>query len=891
MSSPIPPRLPSAASLRSLAGNRRLSNSSTRASTSTPHPSVRAGRQTPATQSTSHSRSGSRSVTSPSRPSGHRRNASTASGRRSAAASSVWGSDGHQVICAISEARGVSPSVGLAFINTTTNEAVLCQICDSQFYVKTVHKIQIYGPSVILMVNTAFPPHPKSNLLSILEGGLQGTSIEALDRKYWSETSGLEFIQTLSFREDLDAIKVATQGNYYATCSFAAAVKYMKLACHLTIMSHSLRLSYQPSENTMMIDISTIHSLELIQNIQNAMSKDCLYGLLNETVTPMGSRMLRSSILQPSTQVDGTLTPRYDALDELAVKEDMFFEIRKALKGFTDAEKLLTKLVIIPEGASIYASEQAINHVLMIKVFVLAISTLHEALREADTKLLCRIRTICRPELIQPVIEMIKETINEDVTFMKLPIDMWHQRTYAVKSGVNGLLDVARQTYKEGTDDVHQHVDDINKEFEISLDIKFDQYRKYWLRLRECDVENRDLPDILINRVRKGAYFECQTLTLVQLNTRITDSHNEAVMLSDRVIHDLLDSIREHIPNLFRVCESIALLDMISSFGQSVTVRDYIRPEVGSVLALKAARHPIYENLMQQEFTPNDVFANEQHRFQIITGCNMSGKSTYIRMVALLQVMAQIGCFVPAEYASFPIIDRLFVRMSTDDSIEANMSTFSIEMREMAFILRNINKQSLAVIDELGRGTSTRDGLAIAVAISEALLQSGAFVWFATHFEQLTAVLGSRPGVLNLHLETEVSQGHDQETPKMTMLHKVNSGPAQEEHYGINLARTIGFPEQFIEVAHEVSSTLKKQIEEKKRTSQSRQLSLRRKLILNLNESLLQLRSSDMDDAALGSYLKQLQGEFVLRMDDISQNGRASYGDDTESVAEEMDSM
>ncbi|KAK7907967.1 hypothetical protein PG985_015270 [Apiospora marii] len=890
MSSPVPPRRPSTASLRSLAGNRRLTNSSARTSTSTPRPPVTAGRRTPAAQSTSRSRSGSRSVTSSSHPSGHRRNASTASGRRSCAVSSLWGSDGHQVICAVSEARGVSPSVGLAFINATTNEAVLSQICDSQFYVKTVHKIRLYGPSVILMVNTAFPPHPKSNLLSIVEGANHGTPVEALDRKYWSETLGLEFIQTLSFREDLDATKVAIQGNYYATCSFAAAVKYMRLACHLTIMPHSLRLSYQPSENTMMIDISTIQSLELIQNIQNSMSKDCLYGILNETSTPMGARMLRSNILQPSTQVNGTLTPRYDALDELAVKEDMFFEIRKALKGFADAEKLLTKLVIVPEGASIYESQQAINQVLMIKDFVVAISAVHEALEEAESVLLLRIQRICRPELIQPVLDMIKETINEDVTFMKLPIDMWHQRTYAVKSGVNGLLDVARQTYKEGTDDVHQHVEDINKEFELSLDIKFDQDRKYWLRLRECDIENRDAPDILINRVRKGGYLECQTLPLVQINTRITDSHNEAVMLSDRVIHDLLSSIRGHIPNLFRVCESVALLDMMSSFGQSVTVRDYIRPEVGSgVLALKTARHPIYEKLMQQEFTPNDVFANEQHRFQIITGCNMSGKSTYIRMVALLQVMAQIGCFVPAEYASFPIIRQLFVRMSTDDSIEANMSTFSIEMREMAFILRNINKNSMVVVDELGRGTSTRDGLAIAIAISEALLQSEAFVWFATHFEQLTAVLGSRPGVLNLHLETEVSHGNDQETPKMTMLYKVNSGPAQEVHYGINLASIIGFPEELIEVAECVSSSLKRQMEENKRTSQSRQLALRRKLMLNLNESLLQLRGSDMDDAALGSYLKQLQGEFVVRMDEIAQSGRASYDHDAESVAEEAE--
>jgi DNA mismatch repair protein MSH4 len=142
--------------------------------------------------------------------------------------------------------------------------------------------------------------------------------------------------------------------------------------------------------------------------------------------------------------------------------------------------------------------------------------------------------------------------------------------------------------------------------------------------------------------------------------------------------------------------------------------------------------------MMPQRFVPNDVYSNEQHRFQIVTGCNMSGKSTYIRMIPLLQIMAQIGCFIPAEYGSFPVIHQLFVRMSTDDSIEANMSTFSVEMREMAFILRNVNNKSLTIIDELGRGTSTRDGLAIALAISEALIQSNSLVWFATHFNQLS---------------------------------------------------------------------------------------------------------------------------------------------------------
>ncbi|KAI1452640.1 DNA mismatch repair protein-like protein MutS [Annulohypoxylon moriforme] len=852
-------------------------HSVSRTTSSTPHPqALHHALPRPSTstsQLTSTSYSGGRSATSisHSNPSRQHRHTSTALGRRSRAASSVWGSESHEIICAVTEARGVSPTVGLAFVNITTNEAILSQICDSQFYVKTVHKIQMYDPSTILIVKTAFPPHPKSSLLSIIEEELLDTTIEPLDRKYWSENAGLEFIQNLAFREDLEAIKVAIEGNFYATCSFAAAIRYIELSCHISIVSHSLRVSYRPSENTVMIDISTIHSLELIQNLQNAKSKDCLFGLLNETLTPMGLRMLRSNILQPSCQVDNTLVPRYDALDELTVKEDMFFEIRKALKGFVDMEKLLTTLVIVPNQSSIQSSVQAINNILSVKAFIIAIPSLYEALGAARSDLLIRIREICRPELTQPVADLIADRINADVTAAKSPLDMRNQRTYAVKSGVHGLLDVARQTYKEATEDVQQHVEEIGRDHDITIELKFDENRKFWLRLRQSDFEDKNIPEILINRVLKGNWIECQTLILVQLNHRITDSHNEAIMLSDKVVQELLDAIRTHVPNLFRVCESIALLDMIAGFGQSATTRDYIRPEIGKTLALKGARHPICERAYPDRFIPNDVFANEQHRFQIITGCNMSGKSTYIRMISLLQVMAQIGCFVPAQYAAFPVIQQLFVRMSTDDSIEANMSTFSLEMREMAFILRNVNERSLTIIDELGRGTSTRDGLAIALAISEALIQSNSLVWFATHFQQLAKVLGSRPGALNLHLATE-THDMDNGNAKMTMLYKITSGPMQEEHYGLNLARAIGFPERFIQTAEEVSNTLAETIERKKQDSQSRRLLRRRKLILNLHDTLRQLRESDMDDAALGSYLHRLQCEFVSRMNEIESD-------------------
>lgn len=267
-------------------------------------------------------------------------------------------------------------------------------------------------------------------------------------------------------------------------------------------------------------------------------------------------------------------------------------------------------------------------------------------------------------------------------------------------------------------------------------------------------------------------------------------------------------------------------------------------------------------------FVPNDYYSSEQHCFHIVTGCNMSGKSIYIRTVALLQIMAQVGCFVPAEFASFPVIHQLFARVSMDDRIEANLSSFSVEMREVAFILRNIDGRGMAIIDELGRGTSTRDGLAIAIAISEALVQKRASVWFATHFSDLARVLSDRPGVLNLHLASKNSITPDG-VPQITMLYKVMPGARDEEdHYGINLARALGFPECLIDKAEEIANDLRSKSKANRQGPETRRVLARRKLILNLHEALEQARDAGVD-GALGGYLRRLQGEFITRMEEI----------------------
>ena len=374
------------------------------------------------------------------------------------------------------------------------------------------------------------------------------------------------------------------------------------------------------------------------------------------------------------------------------------------------------------------------------------------------------------------------------------------------------------------------------------------------------ELEDRDLPGVFINSFKRKGVIECQTLDLVKLSQKIMDSHHEVLQMSDRLIQELIDNIREDVAPLFRISEGIAMLDMIASLAELVTAQEYRRPELTDTLAIRDGRHPIREKIHTEKFIPNDTYATQQSRFQIITGCNMSGKSTYIRSIALMQVMAQIGCFVPASYASFPLCRELFARVSMDDSIEANVSTFAAEMRETSFILRNVDRNSVVIIDELGRGTSTRDGLAIAIAIAEALIESRALVWFVTHFHDLAKFLAERSGVTNLHLEVNMSQAD-----RMMMLYKVSAGYVQEEHYGITMAKVAGLPPSVIESAEQISGTITQMRERKNRTSATVLKNRQKKLNFGLVEQLMQQRDGNMQGEQLWSWCRALQKEFVIR--------------------------
>lgn len=803
----------------------------------------------------------------------------------------------------MTESRGVSPTVGLAFINLDTGEAALSQISDSQTYVRTIHKLRVYSPSQILIPSTA--ANPPSKLFSLLmENEDINANVIPVDRRYYAESTGLEAIHQLAFTEDVEAIKISIGGNYFAVCCFAAvstlsiawrgvlttnkALKFIEFSLGKTFLRHSLRVKYEPSESTMMIDAATICSLELIQNLQNPKSKLCLYGLLNETLTPMGGRLLRSNILQPSTTME-TITKRYDAVEELTTKEELFYAVRQALKDFIDAEKLLTSLIVIPVKNHMALVQDAINQVLALKYFIQSIRSVCEALTGSRGDLLVGIQMNCASEQLDAIMVIINDTINEDTQYSKTPLDMRNQRTYAVKSGISGLLDVSRHAYKELTEDAYRMVEEICEEHGYKMELRFESSRQFFIRVPVGEVDERPLPCVFVNAVRKKNFVECSVLELMKLNQKVSTVHDEILGMSDTTVQALIAELRTRMSILFKCCESIAFLDLLAAFSHVATTHNYVRAQLSDTLAIQAGRHPIREAFHKQKYVPNDVFATQQTRFQIITGCNMSGKSTYIRSIALTCVMAQIGSFVPASYASFPMMHQLFARVNMDDSIEANVSTFASEMRETAFILRNIDRKSIAIVDELGRGTSTRDGLAIALAIAEALVDSRALVWFVTHFRDLATIMYERAGVVNLHLA--VDMGGDQSPDDMTMMYKIAEGPVQEQHYGLKLARVVPLPRRVFEIAEQVAEKLEIRSKKNKRTSMAVVCEKRRKLILSLREHLVQARNGVMEGEVLADWLRELQREFVVRMTAIeaeAEHASTASGDDDEPEAEDQ---
>ncbi|KAK3335859.1 muts domain V-domain-containing protein [Cercophora scortea] len=790
------------------------------------------------------------------------------------AKSTIGSEEEDPIICAIAESR-CSGLVAIAIINTVTGEVDITRILNEDKYTYRClfdHLARMpVAPQRFLVLKNIINDGSKSLLVPCLRNRYPDTPVEPFSREHWREIAGLSMVDHFAIRDHIKAVRSSLYKNFYAACAFAAVMAYVREEMK-------------------------------------------------------GRRLLRSTLLQPST--DKTeIDARYDAVEELSSHEDLLSDIQNDLKGLqridmthgqSNAREPLEEGVpdtsydgyLLPNHDELSIAERELNYVLMLKLYLRGVNALYKTLEAAgcNSDICDWVKRRCAPERLARVQRIIESGIEEDATYSSAPIDIRNNRLWAIKAGSNSVLEQARKQYKELLNDVHEHVESLNKRFNHYLgseaELCFDSDRRYHLRFRMADVERYlskymktvgkekfgemrpwtrlQIGEIsIINGVRSQSHYWFQTRRLIRKSRGTQLQADIALMQSDKIVLELKAKLRRYAGRIFEASEAIAMLDMICCFTQLSTTQNCIRPVIGDSLVLRAARNPILE-VRKTNFVPNQIYSGSRAgRFQIITGGNMSGKSTYIRTVALIQILAQMGCFVPAEYASVPICDQLFSRMSTEDRPESNLGTFGVEMREMDLILRQATDQSLVIIDELGRGTSSRDGLAIALSMAEKLIRAGPRVFFVTHFTKLTSLLNSPSNsrkVLNVHFEGQSVM--KDKIHQITLPHTLVSGPVKNEDYGLDLARRF-FPPRLIRNAEQVAQFLRQKQTIRSLGPDTREHQ-KNKILRVVPDILKQARGSSMTDSALASYLEKFRVELSVRMEvSDSQNDPKEAGEES----------
>lgn len=320
---------------------------------------------------------------------------------------------------------------------------------------------------------------------------------------------------------------------------------------------------------------------------------------------------------------------------------------------------------------------------------------------------------------------MIDSFLNEDISYSDKATIQHHQRFFAVKSGSDSLLEVARRTLKETQNDIYEYVSAWSQQADLHIDIKYQAKRGYYLSISKASLGGRSIESICSNYREGRNEVTFTTIDLIKLNARIKESMTEILLASQQALEMLFQCARGKIDVLYSLSEAIAECDFLCAIAEWTKEIGGVRPEFGDSLAVRNGRHPVLEaSENPRNIVPNDYFSCSGNSFTVVTGTNMSGKSTYSKQLILLSILAQIGTFIPADYASFPIYDRFLTRLGSDDELESNASSFKMEMREAAYILDSITDRSLVVIDEIGRGTGYTEGMSIALAICDEILKT-----------------------------------------------------------------------------------------------------------------------------------------------------------------------
>ncbi|KAL5005729.1 hypothetical protein ScPMuIL_016887 [Solemya velum] len=771
--------------------------------------------------------------------------------------SATPGDPNSSVIVAIVEGRGLAKGeVGMASLDLKSPILTLSQFSDTTTYVKTITKLQILQPLEIILPNTACENGTMTKLFKLLNDQYQHTNISTVQRKYFNETKGLQYVKQLCVAE-YNTVEMEVASRYYCLAAAAALMKYVEFIQNVVFAPASMKIVFKGSEHTTMIDAVTARNLELLQNLRDPKSDHSLFGILNFTKTAGGCRLLRANILQPPSDTE-TIMMRQGVVSELTEKEEIFYNLQSVIDRFLDISHLLSLCVQIPKQETVKTAESKISSIIYLKHVLELIEPLREALRDFENPLMkAYYRSLEDPRFCL-IMSKISSVINEDTRYKKGALNMRTQKCFAVKVS---LLDVARRTHTEIVDDITDLVKQLAEKHSLPLKATYNTARGFYIQLYSVGKEAPsadDLPGIFIKVTKYKSTYSFTTTDLIKLNDRIKESLQEIYLMTNIVVTELLNDIRDQIGCLYKLTECVSMLDMLVAFAHACTLGNYVKPEFTDTLAIKLGRHPILEKIAADSPVPNNTYASEDSNFLIITGPNMvRWKSTYLRQICLLQIMAQIGAFVPAEYASFRIADQIFSRIGSDDDMETNSSTFMLEMKEINYIIQNASDNSFIIVDELGRGTSTDEGIGICHAVCEYLLNLKAFTFFVTHFLDLTNLDSLYPNAENYYFEIQRSFSTDGNCEKVYYTHSLSKGRTEERYYGLQLAEVSTMPRAVIEKARELTAKI---TENKKKNQQMEGELARQRAVFKLANKLIQVaRNSRLDDESLKLYLKSLK--------------------------------
>ena len=569
--------------------------------------------------------------------------------------------------------------------------------------------------------------------------------------------------------------------------SAGAAMQYL-LETQKTDLTHINHIIPYLASRFMLLDSSTRRNLELTETLREKQKKGSLLWVLDKTKTAMGARRLRSDIEQPLINIDD-INARLDAVEQLCKNTVSRDEIREYLNPIYDMERLLGKVSYKsanPRDLLAFAnSMEMLPHIKTV-------------LKEFDCKLLSEIEQ--EMDGLEDLYHLIKDAICDDPPVMIREGGM-------IRTGFDKDIDMLRTAKTEGKTWLAKLEEEDRERTGIkNLKIKYNKVFGYYF---EVTNSYKDMvPDDYIRKQTLVNAERYMTPKLKELEDTILNAEDKLNTLEYDVFCKVRDDIAKELERIQKTAKAVARLDVFASLSVVAEQNHYVRPALNEkgVIDIKDGRHPVVEKMIDHDmFVANDTYLNNSnHCIAVITGPNMAGKSTYMRQSALIVLMAQLGSFVPAKSANIGIVDRIFTRVGASDDLASGQSTFMVEMNEVANILRNATSKSLLVLDEIGRGTSTFDGLSIAWAVIEHISNKkllGAKTLFATHYHELTELEGKMNNVNNYCIAVK-EKGDD-----IVFLRKIIKGGA-DRSYGIQVAKLAGIPDMVIDRAKEIAEQL-----------------------------------------------------------------------------------